>query len=268
MAQNPQGKNNISVVLAVYNEERMLGDCLDAVSDWAGEIVIVDGGSQDRTVEIAKKYGARVIESDNPPIFHINKQKALDAAKFEWVLQLDADEIVSPELKTEILRIIHEPQTGPESDVMGYFIPRRNIMWGRWIKKGGQYPDYVIRLVRKRAAKFPCQSVHEQIRINGHTGYLIHPLIHYPYRSDADYWRKAASYTDLTATNMSTIKTPRNFMSFLKYMLIKPVTTFLLIYVRHKGFLDGYPGLKFALYSACHWPIAYRKFLKRHRPSN
>src|SRR5690348_4565440 len=106
----------LSVVLAVLNEEKNLPGCLDSVRDLADEIVIVDGGSDDKTVEIAKEYGAKVIQTTNPPIFHINKNKAIDAATSEWILQLDADERISPALKEEIKKVIEK-----EGDFNGYW---------------------------------------------------------------------------------------------------------------------------------------------------
>src|SRR3989344_68336 len=113
--------NNISVVLAVYNEEENLRSCLDSIKDLISEIVIVDGGSTDKTVEIAKEFKAHIINTTNPQNFHINKNKAVDAAKGEWILQLDADEIVSEPLKKEIAKVINN------KDINGYWIPRRNF---------------------------------------------------------------------------------------------------------------------------------------------
>src|SRR5664279_967941 len=109
-------KNDISVILATFNEEKNLADCLDSVRDIAREIIIVDGSSTDKTVEIAKAYHAKVLVTDNPPIFHINKQKALEMATCEWILQLDADERVSNELAAEIKQIIQMS----EEELEGY----------------------------------------------------------------------------------------------------------------------------------------------------
>src|SRR5579864_1793078 len=108
-------KQTLSVVLATFNEEKYLADCLESVKDIADEVVIVDGTSSDKTVEIAKKYGAKVIVKDNPPIFHINKQKAIDMATKDWILQLDADERVTPELSKEIQSAINKLSSGPEA---------------------------------------------------------------------------------------------------------------------------------------------------------
>ncbi len=241
----------ISVALAVFNEEKNLGQCLTSVSSIADEIVVVDGGSTDKTVDIAKSFGARTIKTDNPPIFHINKQKALDACTGDWILQLDADEVIPEELKEEIVQTVNKEQ----SAMNGFYIPRRNYFWGHWMKKGGQYPDYVIRFVRKGKAHFPCKTVHEQIQVDGKVGYLTNPMLHYSYKTRAEYWRKADAYTSLTAREL--VKP-----SFFTYCFIKPIETFFSLYVRHKGFMDGVTGFEFALYSGMHWAIAYKKYLK------
>jgi glycosyltransferase involved in cell wall biosynthesis len=256
-------KVKISCVLAVLNEEKNLVRCLDSVFDWVSEIIIVDGGSTDNTLEISKKYHAKIIKTDNPPIFHINKQKALEAAKYDWILQLDADEVVSLELKDEIIQTIQQfNNVTIKNNVNGFYIPRKNIFWGHWMRKGGQYPDYVIRLVRNKKAKFPCLSVHEQIDVQGNIGYLTSSLIHYAYNTVEDYWRKADIYTTLTARTMKSNINKGNLVGFINYMIIKPGITFFNIYIRHKGFMDGWIGLRFSYYSALHWIISYNKMKK------
>ena len=161
----------LSVVLATYNEEKNLPACLESVAGWCSEIVVIDGSSRDHTIDIAQKFGARVTVTDNPPIFHINKQKAIDLARGEWILQLDADERVSRELKTEIDAAIKNP------DIDGYWLPRKNYFLGRFLTKGGQYPDYTLRLYRKGKGRLPLKDVHEQAIVLGEVGYLKNPLI-------------------------------------------------------------------------------------------
>lgn len=247
----------LSVALAVYNEEKNIKACLSSVKAIADEIIIVDGGSTDKTIEIAKKYDAKVIQTDNPPMFHINKQKALDACTGDWILQLDADEVVTEELNKEILLTMnHEPAT-----MNGYYMPRRNFFWGHFMKKGGQYPDYVIRLIKRGKGHFPCKSVHEQIAVDGQTGYLKNPMLHYTNRTRDDYWKKAEIYTTLTAHELAKTKIPKTIGSFMYYTVWKPLLTFVSIFFRHKGFVDGLCGFEFALYSGLHWAIAYRKYL-------
>src|SRR3990167_4214430 len=134
-------KETISVVLATYNEEKNLPSCLASIKDIADEIVIVDGSSKDKTVEIARKFGAKIKITTNKKNFHINKQMAIDMATCDWILQLDADEQISPELAKEIKSIINN-RSSIINGVNGYWMPRKNWFLGRFLRKGGQYPDY------------------------------------------------------------------------------------------------------------------------------
>ncbi len=248
----------LSVAIAVYNEERNLEPCLSSVADIADEIVVVDGGSTDRTPQIARKFKAKVIRTTNPPIFHINKQKALDACTGEWILQMDADEVVSKELQKEIRDTIeHNPKEN------GFYLSRKNYFLGHWFRKGGQYPDYVIRLLRRGKGWFPSKSVHEQIVIEDDVGYLKHPLLHYSVRTIDEYWKKADAYTSLTADEFMRAGVPKTLVSYIRYETLKPLETFFNLFIRHKGFMDGIYGFLFAVFSAMHYPIAYRKYIKR-----
>jgi glycosyltransferase involved in cell wall biosynthesis len=248
-------KITLSVALAVFNEEKNIKACLDSVKGLADEIIIVDGGSHDETVTIARNFRAKIIETDNPPIFHINKQKALDACHSDWILQLDADERITPSLHKEILEVIQS-----NTHHSGFFIARNNYFWGHLMKKGGQYPDYVIRLVKNGYASFPCKSVHEQIAIDGTVGYLKNPMDHISYRTKEDYWKKADAYTSLTAKELDAKHVEVSFRSWVRYCVIKPIQTFFSLAIRHKGILDGWYGFLFALWSSMHYPIAYGKY--------
>jgi glycosyltransferase involved in cell wall biosynthesis len=246
----------LSVALAVHNEESTIVDCLQSVGQLADEIVVVDGSSTDNTVVLAEKFTGKIIKTDNPAMFHINKQKALEVCTGEWILQLDADEIVTQELKAEILQVIQKSENN------GYYIPRKNIFWGHFMKKGGQYPDYVMRLVRNGKARFPCKNVHEQISVDGNIGYLKKTLLHYSYRTSRDYWKKADRYTTLTAHKMKSDGVLVNTVSWIRYMILKPIETFFSLFIRHKGFMDGLYGFVFACWSAQHFSIAYKKYCK------
>ncbi len=250
-------KAPISIAIATYNEAKNLVACLDSVVGWTSQIVIVDGSSSDQTVEIAKRYNADITVTDNPPIFHINKQKALDRCSSRWILQLDADEVVPPSLRDEILSIISSSR---QHD--GYYIPRKNYFLGHWLSKGGQYPDFVIRFFQKGKGKFPSKHVHEQIHIQGSVGHLTQPMLHFTSRTKADYWRKADAYTTLTATSWKTNRVRRGFLGYITYMIGKPLVIFFTLFIRHKGLVDGYWGFLFAWYSALHYPIAYQKYLR------
>ena len=245
----------ISVAIATFNEEKNIGPCLETVKDWVDEIVIVDGSSQDKTVAIAKKYGAKVIVTDNPPIFHINKQKAIDACQGDWILQLDADERVTLELRDEILMII-----GSKTEFNGFWIPRKNFFLGRYLKKGGQYPDYTLRLYKKGEGRLPCKSVHEQAVVKGKVGYLESDLTHHPFPEFSEYLNKANRYSSLLAKEYQKQKVGTGIIALIKYIFIVPGLTFFNLYFRNLGLLDDLPGFIFALFSAVQKTAGYIKY--------
>ncbi|MDO8503277.1 MAG: glycosyltransferase family 2 protein [bacterium] len=283
----------ISVVLATYNEEKNIGACLESVKILADEIVVVDGSSSDKTREIARSFEARVIEVRNEPIFHINKEKALRAASNEWVLQLDADEQVSPKLREEIKRIVGltdeeieqyqrnlpnrnlflrhqrllEKRDGAigtkEGSYVAFFVPRLNYFLGKFLRYGGVYPDGVIRLIKKSKSHFPAKSVHEQIVVDGRVGWLQNDLIHLDSPTFERYLRRNSRYVDLIAQELKESRVGKNLLEFLNYFLLKPTHWFLLTQIRHKGILDGFPGITFSFFSALRFPRAYWRYLKK-----
>ncbi len=253
----------ISIVLAVFNEEDNIATCLQSIKDIAWEIVIVDGGSSDKTIEIAKKFGAKVISANNPIVFHINKNIAIDAAKGDWILQLDADEVVSDELKKEIIE-----KTSMESDVNGYWIPRKNFFLGRFLTKGGQYPDYTLRLYRKGKGRLPAKDVHEQAVVQGKSKYLIAPLLHIRDKSFNEYVEKWNRYTDLLAFQLNERKLRKGFLPFLDYIFVKPLFWFIKVYFRHRGYVDGFSGFVFAIFSSLRFPVSYTKFCIHYENRN
>lgn len=257
-------KSKLSIAIATFNEERSLANCLQSVKNVADEIVIVDGSSIDKTVDIAKSFGAKVVITQNEPIFHLNKQQAINECSGEWILQLDADEIISPELAKEIKSIV-APVTTITYNLSpitydAYWIKRRKMFLGQWIKKGGQYPDPVIRLFKKGKAYLPCKSVHEQMKVDGTVGWLNTSMIHLSTPSFSSYITKDNRYSTLTSLELKEKKISINFISFFKYIIWEPNKIFFLIYFRHLGFLDGFPGFVFAIYSGLHQMSAYIKY--------
>lgn len=248
-------KVTLSVAIATFNEAIKLEACLASVASWVDEIILVDGGSTDGTIEIARRYGAIVYKRDNPPMFHINKQYAIEKCKSDWILQLDADEVVSKKLRDEISIFIRKKNV-----LSGFKMPRKNFFLGRFLSKGGQYPDYLVRLFQKGKGRLPCKSVHEQIDIDGSIGTLTEPLLHYTNNTREEYWAKADTYTNLTAIELRKNYKRSTMSLFFSYCVIKPIVTFFMIYVRHKGFVDGWQGMQFALFSSLHFPMAYKKF--------
>lgn len=248
--------NKLSAVLAVYNEEDNLSNCLNSIKDLADEIVIVDGGSKDKTLEIARSFNAKIIQTTNPQIFHINKNKAIDAASGDWILQLDADEVVTQELCKEIRQIISK-----ESEINGFWIPRKNFFLNRFLKKGGQYPDYTLRLYKKGKGRLPGKDVHEQAIVYGKVGYLKSDLLHLRDKTFSNYFQRFNRYTDLFSRQLKEEGVKLTPLSFVSFVLIKPLFWFLKAYLRHRGYVDGFPGFVFALFSSLRFPIAYFKLI-------
>ncbi len=280
----------LSVVLATRDEEENIGGCLRSVKDIADEIVVVDESSTDKTREIAKKYGARVYKVKHEPIFHKTKQKALDKATGDWILQLDADERVTPGLAKEIREVIEmspillkqrkvdtkkqklferhqrtiEKRDGKigrnTGEIVAFFLPRLNFFLEKPLVYAGVYPDANIRLVKKNKARFPAKSVHEQMQIDGEVAWLFNDLEHHDSPTLKRYFNRMNRYTDLHAQELESAGISRSYFALFYFSFIKPVITFLKLYIRHKGFLDGMRGFLWSLFSALHYPIAYFKY--------
>jgi Glycosyltransferases involved in cell wall biogenesis len=274
----------LSLCIPAYNEEKNIHLPLSSAIDLVDEVVIVDGGSTDKTVEVAKSYGkkVRIIFSDNPSMFHKNKQKAIEEAKGEWILQLDADEALSNELKKEIANILKDKNSpaklkeknekklklekGVEDEVVGYYIPRKNWFLTRFLTKGGSYPDYTIRLYKNGVAYFPCRDVHENVKINGRIAYLKNPILHYADPNFSRYLLRFDRYTTFDAEELlkkypkEKMNTIRKIWLFIDYFFIKPLVWFLKTYIRHKGFLDGFAGFVFCLFSSIRFWVIYIKY--------
>src|SRR5258708_9271721 len=166
----------LSIVISAYNEEKKIEDCLKSAS-FADEIILVDNSSSDRTVEIAKKYAPKIFTRPNNPMLNVNKNFGFGKTKSDWVLNLDADERISPELQTEIKKTLKNPSAE------GYWLPRKNIIFGKWIQSDFWWPDYQLRLFKKNKGKFPEKHVHEYLKVEGETQKLQHPLVHENYSS-------------------------------------------------------------------------------------
>lgn len=251
--------STLSVTLATYNESKNIVQCLKAIEDIATEIIIVDGQSQDDTVTLVKKFkNARVISTTNKPMFHLNKQMGIAACKGDWILQLDADEVVTSSLKNEIVFIL---QQSPDSITEnGYWIPRKNYFLGRFLTKGGQYPDYTIRLYKNGKGRLPCKDVHEQAEVDGQIGFLKNDLEHYADTSFSLYLLRANRYTTLLAQELKEKNVKVNLLSGINYYVVKPCWWFLKTYFRHRGYVDGFSGFVFSFYSALRFSIAYTKY--------
>jgi glycosyltransferase involved in cell wall biosynthesis len=244
----------LSVVLITQNEEgnlpRTLESVMPLVREGKGEIIVVDSGSTDRTVEIAQSFGAKVfVEAWKG--FAAQKNSAMDKASMDWVLQLDADERLEPGLAAEM-----EVALKANATVSGFWIPRKNFFLGRWIRYGGFYPDPKLRLIRGGAGRFEEYGAHPTMKVNGSTGKLSHALLHNAYPNLRGYIDHMNSYSSLGA-EVAAAKGHRQF-SFTN-IVIRPLLTFVYNYFIRLGFLDGREGLLLHLYHSVYVSWKYAK---------
>jgi glycosyltransferase involved in cell wall biosynthesis len=229
----------ISVAIITKNEEVNIRECLESVK-WADEIVVVDNGSTDQTRQICQEFQARVYPEEWKG-FPRQKNSAIEKTRNEWVLSLDADERVTPELRQEI-----ESTLENDPAVDGYYIARKNYFLGRWIKHCGWYPDHNLRLFRKSRGGFLGRAVHERVEIHGKVGYLKNPMEHRTYRSLSDFLERLDRYSGLAAQEMFQGEERCRFTD----LFFRPPFTFLQMYFIRLGFLEGYLGfLLSVLYS-------------------
>lgn len=284
-------KQTLSVVLATLNEEENIGKCLDAVKDIADEIIVVDEHSSDDTVKIAEKKGAKVYTFRHENNFHETKQYAIEKAKSDWILQLDADEIVSKDLAKEIELVINgtyecirewrtkdknkwklfmryqkmieerEGGIGKETgEIVAFFIPRINYFVGKPLIHAGVYPDAVIRLFKRGKARLPAKSVHELMEVDGELAWIGKDLEHHESPTLSRYLSRANRYTTITAKELARKKTPKTKKKLFYYSIVKPKMLFIMLYIRHRGYKDGMRGFLWSAFSAWHWPLAYWKY--------
>lgn len=248
------GRPPISVTVITRDEEGEIEACLASVA-WADEIVVVDSGSGDRTVEIAKTFTGKVFHH---PWEGYARQKnwAVAQAAHDWILSIDADERVPPALRAEV-----EAAVGSPSPAAGYLIPRKNFFLGRWIRHGGWYPDHVLRLFRRKEGRFLDRRVHEAVSVDGPVGKLKNPLEHYTYRSMEAYFERMERYAALAAEEMFEGGRKAGRLD----LILRPGSTFLKMYLLRLGFLDGADGLLLARLYSRYTFLKYEKLAKMRR---
>lgn len=281
----------LSVVLATKNEESNIAACLESIKAIADEIIILDEHSTDKTVQIARTFGAKVFEVEHEEIFHVTKQKAIDKASGEWILQLDADEIVSSELANEIREVLdlnyqeivnRQPSSKRKADlfrrhqhvieardgelgqktgeVVAFFIPRKNMFIEQPLNHGGVYPDGVIRLIKSGAAYLPAKSVHEQMVIKGEVSWLFNDLLHNDSPTLDKYIQRLNRYTDLSARDFHNSGKSKSYLNLLRYTFLDMPFQFSWKFFRRRGYRDGVRGFLWSLFSAWQYPLAYYKY--------
>ena len=240
---------SLSVILITKNEEANLKDCLESVS-FADEIIVVDSQSSDKTQEIARSFGAKLEITSDWLGFGPQKNRALNLATQDWVLSIDADERVTPELKQEILATMASANAAD-----CYAIPRSSWYCGRFMKHSGWYPDYVDRLFKRGSAKFSDHLVHERLLPTGSSGKLNNHFLHYSYRDFSQVLKKVDVYSSAAAQQAF----KQGKKGGLGEALIHGFWAFFRTYVLRRGFLDGKHGLALAISNAA---TSYYKYLK------
>jgi glycosyltransferase involved in cell wall biosynthesis len=239
----------LSVVVITFNEESNLGGLLESVRS-ADEHIVLDCGSTDRTLEIARAFGAKVL-TEPWKGYSAQKNSALEKAGGDWVLSLDADEAVEPELMEEIRHVL-----GHNPPVNGYYLPRKNYFLGRWIRHGGFYPDRKLRLFRRGRGRFVERPVHEVVQVDGPTGTLNHALVHSAYPTLEGYISQMNRYSSLGAE----IVVAQGSSGFsLLNIVLNPLATFVYNYFFRLGLLDGREGLLLHLYHSVYVSWKYAK---------
>ena len=244
----------LSVAIIALNEEKNLRPCLESVK-WAKEVVVCDSGSTDRTLAIAAEHGARTFQ-DPWRGFSAHKNLALERCTQPWILVLDADERVPPELQGEIDAVLRAD--GPAD---GYSLARKNFFLGEWVRHGGWYPDRCLRLVRRGRGRFPPRAVHESLEVDGAIGTLRHPLEHHTYASVSDFLQRMDRYAALASGEL--LASGRR--TRVRDLTLRPIWTFLRMYLLQGGFLDGWRGLLLAGLYACYTQAKYACLWERER---
>lgn len=257
LAQNTTAMR-LSVIVITRNEERAIARCLESVR-FADELIVLDSGSTDRTVEICESLGARVVRTPDWPGFGPQKNRAAALATGDWLLSIDADEWVSHELAAEIRAVVAEA-----SDVQAFEIARRSSFCGRFMRHSGWSPDLLVRLFRRGAARFSDDTVHERLIVQGRRGRLSGLLYHETFRDLEHMLTKLNSYTSASAQMMLA----RGRRGSVWGALLHGMWAFIRTYLLRAGFLDGHEGFILAVATAENAFYRYLKllYLQRNAP--
>lgn len=242
----------LSVVITTYNNQDLIKECIESVA-FADEIIVVDNGSSDQTVQLSEKLGAIVHSHKNDPT-HLNASKnfGFKKASHEWILSLDSDERVEADLQTEILKIL----SSEDEKVNGYKIPRHNVIFGKIIEHGLWYPDYQVRLFRKNKGAFPNIHNHELLNVEGELGTLQSHILHYNYKTISQYIQKIDRQYSDNEVDTYLAKHKRVYW----YDAIRfPSQDFLANYFARQGYKDGLHGLVLAILQAFYMFVVFAK---------
>jgi len=243
-------KPSLACVVITKNEEANIRDCLESIR-WADELIVVDAESRDRTAELARTSGAKVWVRPWPG-FGLQKNFGMAQASSDWILILDADERVTEELRGEIKACLDGWTSGAP---VAYRIPRRNFFYGAWVRGGGVYPDYQVRLFRRGIAQYNDVVVHENLIVDGEIGTLVEHLDHYTERRIQDHFKKFGLYTTLAAQE----KAKRVRTVCWIDLVFRPLVVWVKSYVLKQGFRDGVRGLIVCVFASMYTFVKYAK---------
>ncbi|RLC44398.1 MAG: glycosyltransferase family 2 protein [Candidatus Coatesbacteria bacterium] len=247
---------DLSVLIIAKNEEENLRRCLSNLPN-AGEVILVDNGSVDRTKEVAEVSGVRVYDASSVMGFASLRRMALSKANCRWVLFIDADEVISRYLRDEIQNALLNKRYS------AFKMPRMNMYFGRFLRFGGFYPDWQVRLFEKVKGNVDDKIIHERFIIHGKVGTLNNPIIHYSYPTLKSYLYKQRFYVPLMAEEMRRLGVRTNFVYRIYRLFLKPFFRFVLRFFLKLGVFDGWQGLFACLFDARVHYLSYREYLRR-----
>lgn len=239
----------ISAVISAYNEEKNIKECLTSLEGLVDEIIVVDNSSTDKTSEIARKFTKKIFKQENNPTkIDLQKNFGFSKASEDYILTIDADERLTPELINEIKENISQ-------EVDGFWIPRKNYIFGKWIKSDMWWPDYQLKLFKKGKAKFSQNDVHKALIVNGSTAKLENPIIHNNYTSVSQFVTKLNNYTDIEAISLRDSGYKFSWLDSIRF----PTNDFLKTFFLQKGYREGLHGLVLSILQAFYMEIVFAK---------
>lgn len=247
----------LSVVILTFNSQDKIEDCIKSAS-FADEIIVVDGTSTDETLEIVRKYTKKIFARPNNLMLNINKNFGFSKASGEWILCLDSDERITSELAEEIKL----KTQGSDIETDGFWIPRKNIIFGKWMEHTGWYPDYQMRLFKRGKGKFPEEHVHEMIEVEGNGDFLKNDMIHESYENIFQFINKLAT---IYARNEAEQLLKKGYVFNWKDAIRFPVKEFLSRFFAREGYKDGFHGLMLSLLMAFYHFIVFSYIWENHK---
>lgn len=252
----------ISFTCIGHNEAYHLKELLPTLLKWGHEVIYVDCESEDQSYELAESLGCRVFRRPNDMNLNVNKSYAMEQATGDWIFYVDPDERFDSELLNEIKEKVETTKAA------AFKLPRKNHFFGKWLRHGGQYPDYQLRIFAKGKGHFPNKHVHESLKIDGKIEFLENSMRHYPYLTVSQFLKKMDFYSSFEAQHLYDKGIRPSLSHSFKYLLLKPKSRIFRRYILKGGFRDGIPGLFAAVFDGIGWMLRYFKLWEKTKGSN